>query len=426
MILVRNRQQPLSGNNLLLFLSFMVILGACSAKVIAPVKPPVTPPIVQKPKEKIPEVIKPVEKPAEVKIVAKKPFIISLLLPFGLDNIAISTATLKQISSANLALDYYQGFKMGLDSVAFLNNSNFILQVYDCGNNVQKNNALMLKKEIKNSDLIVGPVFPSTVKSFTTFIKSLKIPVVSPLAPTNPYIYSNPYLITVNNTLNQHAYVAAAFIKNTLKPKKVLQIRSGQAEEYKYATPFKKGMDSLAKGLPFKEVGIKAIGYKNISQYLNPKGLNVIVLPSTEETFLEAVLKELDKLSLTFDIAVIGHPNWEKSKYLNIETLQRLNTYLTSSYHINYKSSIVAAFIKNYHQKFSVEPSEYAYKGFDTGFFMASLMANEGKDYFLAIEKKSFTGLHNQFQFIKDKKNGYFNADVMMLKYQNFELLKIN
>ena len=37
----------------------------------------------------------------------------------------------------------------------------------------------------------------------------------------------------------------------------------------------------------------------------------------------------------------------------------------------------VTTFIKNYRNKFNIEPTEYAFKGFDTGFYLASLMAKE-------------------------------------------------
>ena len=375
-----------------------------------------------------------VVKQAEVKteslpknvITAKKQMLISLVLPFGLDNIDIATAKLPQIAKANLALDYYLGFKMALDSVAELYGGNFKLQIYDCSDDSKKTNALILKQEIKNSDLIVGPVFPNSIKAFSSLSKSLKIPMISPLAPSNPNTFNNPYLLTVNNTLNQHAFVAAAFIKNALHPKKVLLIRSGQADEFKYANPFKKGIDSLANGLKFAEIGIKATGYQNIGQYLNPNGLNVIVLPATNATFLETIFKELDKLSLTFKIAIMGHPNWEKAAFLNIQTLQRLNTYITSSYNIDYKSFEANMFVKHFRNVNNQEPSEYAFKGFDTGFYIGTLMAKEGKNYFLALDKNPHKGLHNQFDFIKNNQFGYFNGNVMVLKYQDFELVKQN
>ena len=352
--------------------------------------------------------------------------LISLVLPFSLDQINYRIATLKEISKASMPLDYYQGFKMALDSVAVLHGGNFKLQVYDNSDDAAKTSLLTLKITIKNSDLIVGPVFPNNLKEFSNLSKASQIPLVSPLAPASPAVFGNPYLISMNVTLNQHAYVAATFIKDKLRPKKVLLIRSGQAEEYKYANPFKKGMDSLAKGVAFAEIGIKAVGYENVVKYLNTTGLNVIALPSTDRIFLEAIFKVLEKLSETYQIAIVGHPNWDKAQFINVETLQKLNTYITSSYQINYKSAEVISFVKNYRAKYEIEPSEYSFKAFDTGFYLASLMVKEGRNFFSAIGTKPYMGLHNIFGFIKDAQYGYYNNQIMVLKYQDFELVKSN
>ena len=417
----------MSGSNIFILIGFLVFLSACSPKVIVPAKQPTTkPPVTQQTEDKKASDLKKTTDLNKSPVGAKVQMLISLILPFNLDKIYHKTASAQQISKVSMPLDYYQGFKMALDSVAVLYGGSFKLQVYDNGDEAIKTNLLTLKATIKNSDLIVGPIYPDNLKEFSRLSKALKIPLVSPLAPTTPAVFGNPYLIMMNVTIQQHAYVAASFIKENLRPKKVLSIRSGQAEEYKYANPFKKGMDSLAKGVAFAEIGIKSVGYGNVVKYLNPNGLNVIVLPSTDRLFLESIFKVLDKLSETYEISIIGHPNWGKAQFLNVRTLEKLNTYITSSYQVDYKSSEVISFVKNYRNKYEIEPSEYSFKGFDTGFYLASLMVKKGRKFFSAVNEELYIGLHNNFNFIKDAQFGYFNNEVTVLKYQDFELVKSN
>ncbi|WP_240534785.1 type 1 periplasmic-binding domain-containing protein [Pedobacter aquae] len=151
-------------------------------------------------------------------------------------------------------------------------------------------------------------------------------------------------------------------------------IRSGQADEFKFAVPFKKYRDSLLKQTTFSEIGIKAIGYEHVYKHLNPVGLNVVVLPATDRNFLLSITKELLKLSSNFQIAVIGHPGWEKLQFLDAATMQKLNTHITSSYKVDYKTPRVEHFLAKYRAKYSLEPSEYAIKGFDIAYYFASLM----------------------------------------------------
>ncbi|MFD2733512.1 ABC transporter substrate-binding protein [Pedobacter alpinus] len=398
-------------------------ITACSPKTTPVNKQPEFPKVEQK------VVVKEVPKQQEVpvqKAKDKSEMIVSLILPFELSSIDYKTATLSDIRKAEIAIDFYQGFKMGLDSVAATKGAvNFKLQVFDSNDNPASLGTLASKGAIKVSDLIVGPVFPNGVKAFSAYSKNMKKPMVSPLAATDPETFNNPYLITVNNAIDQHAFKAVTFIKTELKPKKVIIIRSGQADEYKYAVPFKKGVDSLAKGMLLSEIGIKAIGYENVYKYLNPTGLNVIVLPATDRVFLLTIFKELEKLSRTFKIAVIGHPGWKKAAFLDFQQLELLNTYITSSYKINYQTSQVLDFIKYYRSNFSVEPSEYAFKGFDIGYYFGLLMNEKEHDFMKAIGT-SFNGIHNDFNFIQNSKYGYFNTSLMVMKYENSQLTKVN
>lgn len=422
MISVLNRPQLLSGNKIFFGLIFLLILGACSPKTI-----PVTPkPTIARTDTSTKE--KPVEekKPVIAKPAETLEMVISLLIPFELGTINYQTASLKDLEKAQIAIDFYQGFKMAVDSVAKTASINYKLQVYDSKDDPSKLGELAGKAGVKKSDLIVGPVFPNGIKTFATYSKAMKKPVVSPLAASDPDVFNNPYLITINNGIDLHAFKAVIFIKNQLKPKKVILIRSGQADEYKYAIPFKKGMDSLAKETPLAEIGIKAVGYENVYKSLNPAGLNVIILPATDKVFLQTLFKELDKLRDNFQIAVIGHPGWEKASFLEAKLLERCNTYITSSYKIDYKATRNLDFIKCYRSQFSLEPSEYAFKGFDIGFYFAKLMNEKGKDFLSEITKQSFDGLHNNFTFVKHPQFGYYNNNLMILKYQLGQLKKVN
>jgi hypothetical protein len=423
MILAQNHQQQLSGSKkLIYFFSFIFLaLAACSPKTV-PVKKTLEQPTTNQPAEEKPAVKEQPAKP-ETKMEVQ----ISMLLPFDLDNVNYRTATLLDLKKSEIAIDFYQGFKMGLDSVAHQKGAiNFKLNVLDSQDDPTRLAALANREEVRSSDLIIGPIFPNGIKQFATYSKSRKTPMVSPLAASDPSNYNNPYLISFNSAIDQHAFKAAEFVKTDLRPKKVILIRSGQADEYKYAVPFKKGMDSLAKGIPFAEIGIKSVGYPNIYKSLSPVGLNVIVLPATDRIFLLTILPELEKLTANYQIAIIGHPGWGKASFLNNNQLELLNTYITSAYQVDYKSARVANFLKYYRSKYSLEPSEYAFKGFDIGFYLGNLMNKYGKDYFAEVRNISFNGIHNNFKFLNDIRYGYYNIGLMVMKYRFNELEIVN
>ena len=410
MISVRNHRPLLSGNKWLIYLWILVAAG-CSPK-LQPVQAPVKP--AEKPVVKAPE-------PAPK--VTPKVATISLLLPFELDYLktGYSANALKQ---ANIAVDYYQGFKMALDSLT-AQGYNYRLLVYDTHDLPSQSHALAYNPDIRASDLIVGPVFPDGLKAFTSVLTSARKPILSPLAASAPSIFKNQNLITAIPPLEYHAWAVADYVVNDIKAKKVFILKSGYSVDNEYINPFKKGIDSLSK----KQV--KTIAHtvvrgnlKVIEPQFSLTEQNVFVVPSTNQSFLMVTLRTLDSLSKRYPITVFGHPSWEDVSFLKAELLQSLKTHITSSNNIDYKADATLEFTRNYRKTFKAEASEYSIKGFDEGMYFGNLLGKDN-DGLKNLGGNKFTGLHNSFRFVKKPGLGWINTHVNVLKYSNFALKKV-
>jgi len=102
-----------------------------------------------------------------VKPAAPKEYSIAMLLPFGLDHLAPGeTYTSESLREADISLAYYRGFKMGLDSLT-AQGYNYKLQIYDTRGDKAMTHSLAFNPSVRTSDLIVGPVFPDDMKTFT-------------------------------------------------------------------------------------------------------------------------------------------------------------------------------------------------------------------------------------------------------------------
>ncbi len=412
MTLVRNHRPPLSGNKWFIVLVALLV-GACSPKVRT--VPVATKPVAEKPAPK-PE--KPVEKP---KVVEGKSSVVSLILPLGLDKLApgqnYSSADLKK---ANMSVEYYQGFKLALDSVAG-QGANFKLQVYDSKDDAAIH-SLGLNPQVKNGDLIVGPIFPEDIRLFAGMFSYSRKPIVSPLSPASPTLFNNQNLVTMTPPLEYHARGAATYIASRLKPKKVYILNSGFSDEKLYTSPFKRTIDSLSKRkiqvVPFTVV---RGNLTPLVVQLNNKVDNIFLVPSTKQAFLMVTLKSLDTLSRKFPVTVFGHPNWEKFAFLKAPLLQRLKTHITSTDKVDYKSPETNNFIRLYRKVYRADPTDFAIKGFDEGLYFGQLLARDDDSY-RRVEQNDFTGLHNSFHFEKRPGQGWINTHVDILRYENFEL----
>jgi len=413
---VRNHRLLLSGNKWLV-LAGIVTLAACSPKVrtvSAPTRP------------KTPEAKKEAEKTAE-KPAATRVSTISMLLPFTLDDLnAGAQYTPATLSRANLSLDYYQGFKLALDSLT-AKGYNYKLQVYDTKDAPAASSNLAVTPAIRTSDLVVGPVFPDDLQAFTNVLAGSGkiIPTVSPLSPAAPATVKDQFLVTVATPLEYHAWSAAEYINEHYKPKKVFILKSGYSDDNKYITPFKKGMDSLSKRKTkiIAPTIVRGRLDELVSQ-LSATEENVFVIPSTNQQFLTVTLHSLDSLAKRYPVTLFGHPSWTKLAYLKPDILQRLKTHITNTDRVDYKSPQILAFIRNYRKAYRSEPTHYAMMGFDEGLYFGALLG-ENPDDLKKLDKKDFSGLLNKYRFIKRQGLGWINTHVNVLQYNNFELKKV-
>jgi hypothetical protein len=392
-----------------------LILGACSPRV-RPVSTPV--------KKQTEKQDKAVEK-SSVKPLPERVSVISMLLPMGLDHIKPrSTYSSAGLTKANMSVEYYQGFKLALDSLA-AEGANFKLQLYDSKDEASASHSLAYNPQIKASDLIVGPVFPDGIKVFTGVFTNSHTPVLSPLSPASPATINSRNLITVVTPLEYHAWGAAQYINDKIKPKKIFLLRSGFSQENDYIVNFKKAIDSLSKGrVKVITTTISRGKLGGLIPQLSKTERNVFVIPATDQAFLGVTLRSLDTLNKNYPVVLFGHPSWEKFNFLKVDVLQRLKTHITSTDKVNYKSEAVITFLRNYRKVYHVEPTDFAIKGFDEGLYFGQQLF-EGDNKMTQLDKTDFTGLHNSFHFVKKPGLGWVNAHVNIFMYTNFELKQV-
>lgn len=406
MILARNHQQLLSGNKLYIVL-LMVLLSACSPKVKPTVNTKPTP-------------TKKTEEPAPVKRFTEAN--IALLIPFKLNEINLKTANKATVEQSAMAIDFYQGFKLGIDSAAS-SGLNFKVHVYDSGDDNAEIGALFKNENFKHSNLIVGPIFPQGLKYITTFSQQNKLPIVSPLAASNPAEFNNPNLISIVNNIHLHAQKIGDFISRSYDAAKsvVVIINPKKTTDEQFAEPLRTYFQQAKQRFIVQEyASVAALETKMIKdkQY-------IVIVTSSDKRFVTPTIDKLAKLKRlkagAYPIDLFGHPFWIKQNY-NADKLQLLNTVITTSYQINYQDKRVISFVKKYRSAFSFEPSEYSFKGFDTGFYFGKLLSKYGENYVKYITKEFYHGLHNDFSFVYNPQLGYINTNLMLLRYKNYAL----
>lgn len=367
-------------------------------------------------------------KPAPVRTNEEKPAKrftaanISLLIPFKLNQFNLQTVNKSQLEKADMAIDFYQGVMLGIDSAA-AQGLNFNVSVFDTKDENSQLAALTRKEKIKNSDLIIGPVFPDGIKYFSDFAVSNNIPMVSPLAASRPAEFNNPKLISIVNNIDQHGQRIADYIAEHYHDKSaiIVLINTRKTADEQFAAPIRSRFKTKYPSFIIQEF---TSTYDFERRMIRNKKYAVVIC-SSDPSFVSVGIDKLYKLNNLkdnpYEISLFGHPNWIKQSY-KIEQLQHLSAIISTSYKVDYKSEDVITFVKKYRAKYNFEPSEYSFKGFDIGYYFGKLLTRYGADYLRYLTKEKYDGLHNHFNFEYDQQTGYFNKSLILVQYSGLAL----
>lgn len=407
MILVQNHLQRLSGNRFWCLLFICFCLAACSPKTRTN----------KSPKKEIGN------KEDKKGAASEKKFTeanISLLIPLNLNSARIKAGNKAELEKSAMAIDFYQGFKMGIDSAAAAG-MNFKVKVLDTRDNNVQITSLLKSGQLAGTNLIIGPVFPDGVKFITNYSIANNIPVVSPLAATHPDEFNNPNLISIVNNIDLHADKIGDYIRREYDPGKaiVVLINPKKSADEVLGNPLR---DYFQKGRGSRYIFQEYASVFAMETKMVPGKQYAVLISSADRAFVVGSIDKLAKMKTAgSNIELFGHPNWGKQNY-NIEKLQLLRTKITTSYFVDYKSRDVINFVRKYRQLNKFEPAEYSFKGFDVGFFFGKLFAEHGAGYLKHLTQEYYDGLENSFRFIKDDKLGYINTSLFLLEYKNFAL----
>lgn len=415
---VPNPLRRLNGNSrfyLCLFLAAGLSFTSCGRKVFTGVGR-------DKDKEEEREVKEEPEVEEDKGIIKREAPVLSLLLPFRLDKVdAQSAASLGSLRDAEMALDFYQGFKMGLDSLS-AQGASFQLRVYDTRDENTAVSRLTMKPELAESKLIVGPVFPSAAGIVGRYAQSNKIYFVSPLSP-RIVSENNAWQIVATAPIEMHSRKAAAFIAGELRPSSVLVLSSANADESKYIGNFMKQMREQSSSIAVKEVDVGSFG-SNISSLKNSlhEGRNVLVVPSLSGTFWQILFSYLDMQPDGYQFTIIAHPEFAEIEDINLAKAEKYQVHVTSSGRQRLQSES-SGFYPAYEQKYGLPPSAYAAKGFDLAMYLGAAVWNESEPFDEAITQP-YAGYNNDFEFQKTS-DGYINGGLKVLRVSDYEFVEV-
>ena len=421
---------------------------------------------------------------------ARRHYRVALMVPLYLNEIGNITLSKDAVARARKSrpmqfLQFYEGFIMAAEALE-KQGLKLDLTVLDVTDNVATaDNAL---EEIRNKDfdLIVGPFFSRSFSIIEAYAKANGIPVVNPLSTRETVIEDSPnvvkvkpsdmgMILSISNLVRNRYPDANVFIVSrekdadsafltqlehhlnlavnsevTVTGDEFLQFarnESARLEMGSRLTPtlnvegqvysvsdFESGamdrvvLDNLVKRYAYSDIG-------SVKSQLSGVRPNVIIAYGDDNVFATQMLNSLTREADRFPITLICAPDWSKFEKLLVDNLLKMNAIYVSDFFVDYQSDSAKSFVLRFRNKYAAEPEEYAFEGYDLGYYFLSALMRYGSDDLIGcLHCYEASLLHTTYRFYyknylkADENYGKENLYWSMFQYDKdaIELVPVN
>jgi len=376
-------------------------------------------------------------------------------------------------------IQFYEGFQMALEELE-TQGLKVRLYVYDVDEKVSKTIQVLQAPELTDMDLIVGPFFSRNFKLVSNFAEMFDIKIVNPLTRRTE-VLTHDNVFKLKPSRDAQLDMLPSFVKEYHPNANIILVRNNKTQYADEITEIKQSLDNI---LPFGVKVANSTIYELIKDYseadtnLLPGELyseimvenrvlqtaqmetsledstffsngiaevvyivdsvygiirnasvvrrNLVIVLTNNEIFAPEILTRLNDLKDTFDISVVGMPEWALLDNLETDYLLGLNVYFFSDSYINEQDPDVNSFIMDFRERYKTHPDQYAFEGYDLATYFLGAMMRFGHDCEECLPYFRQKVLKGNIQFGPAYPAGYENLYWNFCRYRNYQIEKVS
>ncbi len=352
---------------------------------------------------------------------------VAVILPFMLDN--------GSSNEQKRMVEYYEGFLMAVDSLKQEGYS-FEIHTYDSKGSTASIQGILTKPEMKEMNLIIGPVHSNHTKVVAAFARKHEIRMIIPFSSKDNEVFNNPYIYQINTPQSYlYSEVYDHFIRCFRNNVNILFVdtQDGNMEKTDFIKGLKMELD--AQHMPYKNLTISAGQTTPLKEAVSTTQENLFIPTSGSNIALIKLLPYLKQLALESpecSIHMFGYPEWQTYTTDHIADFYAFDTYFYGSFYTNNLSVAVAdfqhAFRKWYGKTIMNTYPKYAILGFDTGYYFLKGLSMYGNNLEENLSKIKVSPIQTSFKFERvNNWGGFINKKVFFVHFtKQHELIKMD
>ena len=336
-------------------------------------------------------------------------------------------------SESSRMVEYYEGLLMAVDSLKRTGTS-IDLYTYNSGPESASLNSILGKSEMKDMDIIFGPLYQQHIKPLAEFAKKQDTRLVIPFTSKDNTVFQNPAVYQINTPQSYlYSEVYDHFVRQ-FPNANVIFIEASQGTKDK--AEFIKGLKD--------ELRNRSIPMKSLKEDVTVESLKTVLRTDRENIFIPTsgsnltLIKILPQLTLLVReqpesrIHLFGYPEWQTYTKDHLEAFFELDTYFYSSFYTNNLLPAAINFTKNYRRWYGKEMDErypkFGMLGFDTGYFFLKGLARYGSSFEKNMQGLDLVPIQTGFKFQRvNNWGGFINKKVFFVHFtKNFELVELD
>jgi ABC-type branched-subunit amino acid transport system substrate-binding protein len=356
---------------------------------------------------------------------------IALMIPLALEQVAdtlwkenLAPSDINEMTPFRF-IQFYQGFMMAADSLR-KEGLNVEINVYDVDQQTSKALQVLQEPDLKKMDLIIGPFYKSTFTLVAEFALENKIHLINPLSSRPDILQGNPYVFKLLPSVESQPAILAELIRRDFPNHRIIFYIANKFQNNELIDQFRQALEGDNKAgkdkVRFVDYATDSTrGFIDHASMIEP---NLVIIYAENEALPAALLSKLSAFKDDYPVTIIGLPEWEKFSNIESKYLIDLKAHIFMSSYIDYQSEKIKAFIQAYRARYFDEPLNYAFSGFDAGYFFLSAIFYFGNDFERCLNDTGTPLIQNQFYFERKGNGGYDNINWNILQYYEYSLLR--
>ncbi|NCC09344.1 MAG: LysM peptidoglycan-binding domain-containing protein [Bacteroidia bacterium] len=346
----------------------------------------------------------------------------------------IKAAILLPFTEDRRMVEYYEGLLIAVDSLKRLGTS-IDLYAYNCTKEPKSLTHILDKEEMKQMDVIFGPVQNEHMKPLTAFAKKHKVRLVVPFSSKVSEVFNTPNVYQINTPQSYLYSEVYEHFTRQFPHAHVIFVQASRVDKEK---------EEFIKGLK-NELKLKGISMSTANESSTADHFKTLLREDKENIFIPTsgsnitLIKVLPQLTLLvrempeFNMHLFGYPEWQTYTKDHLESFFTLDTYFYSSFYTNNLFPAAIRFTQAYHKWYSKEmmPNsypQYGMLGFDTGFFFLNGLSHFGSALESNLNRNAINPIQTGFKFQRvNNWGGFVNKKVFFVRFtRDYELVKLD